>query len=95
MFELTDAVLCTGGPVTTILGLAPAPRHRRGHGAVYGALNRARLDVERLQTELAGLPLAGRAGARVRAGVTPGRGLRGRGPPSCGGRSRCPKRAGE
>lgn len=55
-------MLCTDGPVKTLLGLAPAPRHRRGHGAVYGALNRARLDVERLQTELAGLPLAGRAG---------------------------------
>ncbi|MFF4977988.1 hypothetical protein [Streptomyces sp. NPDC001083] len=47
--------------MTTLIGLTPAPWHRRGHGAVYGALNRARLDVERLQTELAGLPLAGRA----------------------------------
>ncbi|MFG2426068.1 hypothetical protein ACGFWD_44825 [Streptomyces sp. NPDC048448] len=59
----------------TLVGLALAPEHRRGHGAVYGALNRARLDVERLQTKLASLPLAGPAGARVRAGVTPGRGL--------------------
>ncbi|WP_393073191.1 transposase [Streptomyces sp. LN704] len=67
LFELTDAVLCTDGPVKTLVGLALAPEHRRGHGAVPGALNRACLDVERLQTKLASLPLAGRAGGRALA----------------------------
>ncbi|GGQ84944.1 hypothetical protein GCM10010195_45900 [Kitasatospora griseola] len=57
LFELTDSVLCTDGPVKTLVGLALAPEHRRGHGALYGALNRGCLDVERLRAELVGLPL--------------------------------------
>ncbi|MET8965211.1 NF041680 family putative transposase [Streptomyces sp. NPDC004074] len=65
LFELTDAVLCTDGPVKTLVGLALAPEHRRGHGALYGALNRGRLDVERLRAELAGLPLPRAAGGRL------------------------------
>jgi len=39
LFELTDAVLCAGGPVTTLAGLSLAPEHRRGHGALYDAVN--------------------------------------------------------
>ncbi|MFB7380373.1 NF041680 family putative transposase [Kitasatospora purpeofusca] len=65
LFELTDAVLCTDGPVKTLVGLALAPEHRRGHGALYGALNRGRLDVERLRAELAGLPLPRAADGRL------------------------------
>ncbi|MER5437715.1 hypothetical protein [Streptomyces sp. NPDC002790] len=30
LFELTDAALCTDGPVKTLVGQAPAPGHRRG-----------------------------------------------------------------
>ncbi len=33
------------------------PEHRRGHGALYGALNRGRIDIDRLRTVLAGLSL--------------------------------------
>ncbi|WP_406085820.1 NF041680 family putative transposase [Kitasatospora purpeofusca] len=65
LFELTDAVLCTDGPVKTLVGLALAPEHRRGHGALYGALNRGRLDVERLRAELSGLPLPRAADGRL------------------------------
>ena len=39
LFELTDALLCTDGPVKTLVGLSLAPEHRRGHGAMYDALN--------------------------------------------------------
>ncbi|GAB2736405.1 hypothetical protein GCM10010442_66700 [Kitasatospora kifunensis] len=61
----TDAVLCTGGPVKTLVDLALAPEHRRGHGALYGALNRGRVDVERLRSEPTGLPLPRAADGRL------------------------------
>ena len=38
MFELTDALLCTDGPVHSLVGLCLAPEHSRGHGALYDAL---------------------------------------------------------
>jgi hypothetical protein len=34
LFELSDAVLCTQGPVRSLEGLSLAPEHRRGHGAL-------------------------------------------------------------
>jgi hypothetical protein len=30
LFELTDALLCTDGPVKSLVGLSLAPEHRRG-----------------------------------------------------------------
>jgi hypothetical protein len=57
LFELTDAVLCVDGPVVSPVDLTMVPEHRRGHGALYGALNRGGIDIERLRTLLAGLPL--------------------------------------
>lgn len=57
LFELTDAVLCADGPVRTLVDLALAPEHRRGHGALYAGLNRGRIDFDRLRRTLAGLPL--------------------------------------
>ncbi|GIE89598.1 hypothetical protein SAMN06264365_11879 [Actinoplanes regularis] len=36
LFELADALLCTDGPVKTLVGLPLAPEHRRGHGAMRG-----------------------------------------------------------
>jgi hypothetical protein len=65
LFELTDALLCAGGPVRTLVGLALAPEHRRGHGALYDALNSGRVDVGRLRDTLAGLPLPRAAGGRI------------------------------
>ncbi|MEU3957854.1 transposase [Streptomyces achromogenes] len=41
LFELCDALLCLDGPVRTLVGLALAPEHRRGHGALHGGPTRA------------------------------------------------------
>ncbi|MGW4649077.1 NF041680 family putative transposase [Kitasatospora sp. NPDC004289] len=55
LFELVDALLCADGPVTAPVDLTLLPEHRRGHGALYDALNRGRLDVARLRRTLAAL----------------------------------------
>ncbi len=39
------------------MDLTLVPEHRRGHGALYGALNRGRTDTDRLRNLLAGMPL--------------------------------------
>lgn len=39
LFELTDAVLCADGPVTSLVELTLTAEHRRGHGAMYDAVN--------------------------------------------------------
>jgi hypothetical protein len=65
LFELTDAVLCTDGPVRTLIGLSLAPEHRRGHGAMYDAVNCGRIDVDRLRVALAGLVLPRAADGRI------------------------------
>ena len=57
LFELADAVLCTDGPVRTLVGLSLAPEHRRGHGGLYDAINNGRIEINRLRTALATLPL--------------------------------------
>jgi hypothetical protein len=43
LFELSDAVLCAEGPVRTLVGLSLAPEYRRGHGALYDAVNAGRV----------------------------------------------------
>ncbi len=65
LFELCDALLCTDGPVRTLVGLALAPEHRRGHGALYGALNHGQIEVDRLRHTLAGRPLPRAADGRL------------------------------
>ena len=57
LFELGDAVLCADGPVQDLARLSLVAGHRRGHGAVYDALNAGRVDIGRLRRALAGLPL--------------------------------------
>lgn len=57
LFELTDAVLCADGPVTTLVGLSLAAEHRRGHGALYDGLACGQVEIGRLRRRLAGLPL--------------------------------------
>src|SRR3954452_5854245 len=57
LFELADALLCTDGPVKTLVDLALAPEHRRGHGALYDGLNAGRIEIARLRKTLAALPL--------------------------------------
>src|SRR5918911_1512571 len=73
LFELTDALLCAEGPVHSLVGLCLAPEHRRGHGALYDAVNVGRVDVERLRRVLARLPLPRMFGRIVVAiDATPG-----------------------
>jgi hypothetical protein len=65
LFELTEALLCTDGPVRTLVDLALAPEHRRGHGALYGGLNEGRLDFARLRRTLTEFPLPRAADGRL------------------------------
>jgi DDE superfamily endonuclease len=57
LFELTDAVLCAEGPVSTLVGLTLTAEHRRGHGALYDGLGSGQIEVERLRRSLASLPV--------------------------------------
>jgi hypothetical protein len=57
LFELGDAQLCADGSVDTLVGLSLAAEHRRGHGALYDAVNAGRVDVDRLRRLVVGLPL--------------------------------------
>ena len=63
--ELADAVLCADGPVRDLAGLSLAPEHRRGHGALYDAVNHGRVDIGRLRRSLAGLGLPRAADGRL------------------------------
>ncbi len=65
LFEVADAVLCADGPVRTLAGLSLAPEHRRGHGALYDAVNHGGIDIGRLRRSLAGLPLPRAADGRL------------------------------
>ena len=69
IFELADAVLCAGRPVRALAGLSLVPEHRRGHGALYDAVNRGRIDIARLRRSLAGLPLPRAADGRLMLAV--------------------------
>lgn len=61
LFELTDALLCADGPVKTPVDLTLTAEHRRGHGAMYKALNGGNVDVSR------------RSACRVRTSICAGR----------------------
>ena len=63
--ELADAVLCADGPVRDLAGLSLAPEHRRGHGALYDAVNHGRVDIGRLRRSLAGPGLPRAADGRL------------------------------
>jgi DDE superfamily endonuclease len=63
--ELADAVLCADGPVRNLAALSLAPEHRRGHGALYDAVNQGGMDIARLRRCLAGLPLPRAADGRL------------------------------
>ncbi|WUX51748.1 transposase [Streptomyces niveus] len=65
LFELTDALLCADGPVTSPVELTLVAEHRRGHGAMYEALNSGNVDVPRLRQVLAGLPMPRAADGRL------------------------------
>src|SRR3954454_17875253 len=63
--ELADALLCAEGPVHTLVVLCLAPEHRRGHGALYDAVNSGVLVVERLRWVLACQPVTRMFGGRL------------------------------
>lgn len=65
LFELTDAMLCEDGPVTSPVDLTLLAEHRRGHGALYDALNQGRIDVAGLRKALAVLPQPKAADGRL------------------------------
>ncbi len=65
LFELTDAVLCADGPVTSLVELTLVAEHRRGHGAMYDALGQGRVEPERLRRSLASLPLPRATDGRI------------------------------
>ena len=69
LFELTDAVLRTDGPVHSPVDLTLTAEHRRGHGALYDGLNAGRIDIARLRTRLAGLSLPRAADGRIMLAV--------------------------
>jgi hypothetical protein len=52
LFELTDAVLCADGPVRSLVDLTLVAEHRRGHGAMYDALNQGCVEPVRLPLRL-------------------------------------------
>lgn len=56
LFELCDAMLCENGAVTSPVDLTLVAEHRRGHGALYDALNCGRIDEAGLRRALAVLP---------------------------------------
>ncbi|MGW5346475.1 NF041680 family putative transposase [Streptomyces sp. NPDC004050] len=57
LFELADAVLCGDGPVRSLAELSLVGEHRRGHGGLYAAVSKGRIDVARLRQTLASVPL--------------------------------------
>jgi hypothetical protein len=69
LFELADAVLCADGPVRALAGLSLGPEHRRGHGALYDAVNCGAVEIGRLRRSLAGLPLPRAADGRLMLAV--------------------------
>ena len=57
LFELTDALLCSQGPVRSLVDLSLAPEHRRGHGGLYDGLSHGSVEIARLRRALSGLSL--------------------------------------
>ena len=66
LFEVCDAVLCKPDRVHMLAELSLEPECRRGHGAVYDAVNCGRVQVARLRRALAGLPLPAWPDGRIR-----------------------------
>ena len=62
LFELTDAMLCAQGRVVSPVELSLEPEFRRGHGSVYAALGRGRIDEAALRRLLVGQVAAARPG---------------------------------
>lgn len=57
LFELADAALCGDGPVRSLAELSLVGEHRRGHGALYAAVSKGRVDADRMRQALASVSL--------------------------------------
>ena len=66
LFETADAVLCKQDRVHMVAELSLEAECRRGHGAVYDALNCGEVRIGRLRRALAGLPLPAWPDGRIR-----------------------------
>jgi hypothetical protein len=69
LFELCDAVLCGDGPVRDLAGLSLVPGYRRGHGAVYDAVNAGAVDIGRLRWAVGCVRLPAWPDGRIRLAV--------------------------
>ncbi|WP_165845795.1 NF041680 family putative transposase [Streptacidiphilus pinicola] len=65
LFELIDAVLCKDGPVKTRVEPSLPAEHRRGHGALYQALNAGWIEPARLRRLLGSLPMPRAVDGRI------------------------------
>ncbi|MFE7618214.1 NF041680 family putative transposase [Streptomyces sp. NPDC057496] len=65
LFELADAVLCSDGPVRSLAELSLVGEHRRGHGGLYAAVSKGRIDAARMRQALASVPLPRAADGRL------------------------------
>ena len=66
LFEACDAVLCRQERVHMLAELSLEPECRRGHGALYDAVNCGQVRVARLRRALAALPLPAWDDGRIR-----------------------------
>jgi hypothetical protein len=85
LFDLTDAVLCADGPVTSLVELSLAAEHRRGHGALYDGVNRTTRSAIVGIPSLRSFPFA--------LGITTRRTSTGRNSPDFSASRSCPKKA--
>ena len=69
LFEVADAVTCRQDRVHMLAELSLEPECRRGHGAVYDALNCGEVRFARLRRALAVLPLPAWDDGRIRLAV--------------------------
>jgi hypothetical protein len=69
LFELADAVVCKPDRVHMLAELSLEPECRRGHGAVYDAVNCGQVRNGQLRRVLAGLPLPAWPDGRIRLAV--------------------------
>lgn len=49
LFELTDALLCASGPISSVPSLSLEPEFTRSHGSLYKSLANGRIDEDRLR----------------------------------------------
>jgi hypothetical protein len=49
LFELSDAVLCSPAPISSVPALSLEPTFRRSHGSLYKALDRGAVDAEAIR----------------------------------------------